>query len=103
LEYVKDFGQTTGSAYPYTARTGTCVIKYGTYITNGVAEIAGCAAIEEELKRRPIAVRVDASNWSSYKSGIFENCNLNINHAVFLVGSSDTAWTIKNSWGPSWG
>jgi C1A family cysteine protease len=50
-----------------------------------------------------MAVRVDATNWSSYRSGIFDNCDYNINHAVFLVGSSDSAWTIKNSWGASWG
>jgi hypothetical protein len=35
-----------------------------------------------------MAVRVDASNWHLYKSGVFDNCAKNINHAVFLVGSS---------------
>lgn len=55
------------------------------------------------IARRPMAVRVDASNWHLYKSGVFDNCNKNINHAVFLVGSSETSWTIKNSWTANWG
>jgi len=48
-------------------------------------------------------VRVDASNWSLYKSGIFDNCDVHTNHAVFMVGTSSDAWTIKNSWGKTWG
>jgi cathepsin L len=50
------------------------------------------------MAQRPMAVRVDASNWKSYASGIFNNCGNALNHAVFLVGTSDSAWTIKNSW-----
>lgn len=50
-----------------------------------------------------MAVRVDATNWKSYASGIFNNCDTKINHAVFMVGSSEQAWTIKNSWSPLWG
>ena len=50
-----------------------------------------------------MAVRVDASNWKLYASGIFNNCDTRLNHAVFMVGSSDDAWTIKNSWSPNWG
>lgn len=59
--------------------------------------------MDEIIQRRPMAVRVDASNWHSYASGVFDNCGTNLNHAVFLIGSSSEAWTIKNSWTPSWG
>jgi C1A family cysteine protease len=103
LEYIKDFGQTTTDKYPYTARDGSCLTQTGSYRIFGVAEGAGCEEIEDLITRRPLAVRVDASNWHLYSSGIFSNCATNINHAVFMVGSSDTAWTIKNSWGPNWG
>ena len=58
---------------------------------------------EQYIQETPMAVRVDASNWHYYQSGIFDNCAEGLNHAVFMVGSSDTAWTIKNSWGPAWG
>ncbi len=50
-----------------------------------------------------MAVRVDATNWHLYKSGVFNNCDKRINHGVFMVGSSEQEWTIKNSWGPTWG
>ena len=73
LEYIKDFGQTTNASYPYTAVTGTCKTKTGVYRTFGVSQVAGCSEIEVEIQRRPLAVRVDASNWKSYASGIFNN------------------------------
>jgi C1A family cysteine protease len=103
LEYIKDNGQTTTDKYPYTAKNGACQTPTGAFRPFGVAEGHGCDEIEEIIVRRPLAVRVDASNWSPYKSGIFSNCAKAINHAVFMVGSSETAWTIKNSWGPTWG
>lgn len=79
------------------------MINEGAYRPFGTAEGAGCEEIEQIITRRPMAVRVDASNWHLYSSGIFSNCQKNINHAVFMVGSSETAWTIKNSWSASWG
>lgn len=103
LEYIKDFGQTTNSSYPYKAANGQCQNPKGAYRPYGVAELAGCAEIEYELQKTPMAVRVDASNWKSYASGIFNTCGTSINHAVFMVGSSEEAWTIKNSWSAGWG
>lgn len=46
---------------------------------------------------------VDAGGWSTYKTGVFNNCKTNINHAVLLVGIVGGNWKIKNSWGTSWG
>jgi cathepsin L len=58
----------------------------------------------------PVAVSVDASNWHSYSSGIFNGCNQeqpDINHAVTLVGygeeNGEKYWTVRNSWSPSYG
>jgi len=49
-------------------------------------------------------VYVDASNWRSYSSGIFNNCAANINHVALVVGLLDNGvWKIKNSWGVTWG
>ena len=80
-----------------------CKTPSGSYRIFGVGEITGCEEIETAIKRRPLAVRVDASNWHSYASGIFDNCETRLNHAVFMIGSSEDSWTIKNSWSPSWG
>jgi cathepsin L len=103
LQYIQDFGQTFDEEYPYVAVNQACKIPGGKFSFSNVASFTGCTTLEEQLTRRPIAVRVDATNWATYKSGVFDNCEKDINHAVFLVGSSDEAWTIKNSWGTLWG
>lgn len=67
--------------------------------------------METVANKGPVVVSVDASGWSSYDSGIFNGCSRDatVNHAVLLVGyGTDEAtgkkyWTIRNSWGASWG
>lgn len=59
----------------------------------------------------PMAVAVDASQWSLYLSGVFDSCAKEpiVDHAVLLVGyGTDTAtgvpfWKIRNSWGHDFG
>jgi cathepsin L len=58
----------------------------------------------------PIAVSVDASAFSAYKSGVFDGCNQkqpDINHAVVLMGYGTEGgkdyWLIRNSWSPTYG
>lgn len=59
--------------------------------------------MQNVIQSKPLSVTVDASNWSSYRSGVFNNCGTSINHAVLLVGLQSNEWKIKNSWGTSWG
>jgi hypothetical protein len=54
------------------------------------------------IEKHPVTVTVDTTNWSLYRSGIFNNCKASINHAVLLVGVSGGNWKIKNSWGTGW-
>mmetsp|Transcript_110955 Transcript_110955/g.264684 ORF Transcript_110955/g.264684 Transcript_110955/m.264684 type:complete len:411 (+) Transcript_110955:81-1313(+) len=59
----------------------------------------------------PLAISVDASGWSPYSSGIANPCditgNVDIDHAVGLVGYGEEDgkmyWTVRNSWGATWG
>jgi cathepsin L len=58
----------------------------------------------------PVAVSVDASKWSRYESGIFDDCNQQspvIDHGVQAVGYGEEKgqdfWIIRNSWSPSYG
>jgi cysteine peptidase B len=56
----------------------------------------------------PIAIGVDATSWQTYTGGIMSNCQgTQMDHGVLIVGFDSTNsppyWTIKNSWGASWG
>ncbi|CAD8164351.1 unnamed protein product [Paramecium pentaurelia] len=103
LLYIKANGSTTESSYPYAAKNQACKTATGTTKISGVQNIAK-TGLQAAIKQYPISVCVDASNWSGYKSGVFSNCNKNINHAVMAVGYDASGnWIIKNSWATSWG
>jgi cathepsin L len=65
--------------------------------------------MEHLVQYGPLAVSVAAHGWFLYSSGVFNNCNAVVNHAVVLFGyGHDSAtgadfWDIKNSWGTGWG
>jgi hypothetical protein len=92
---------------PTTLTFGATVKGYGTVESN--SEAATMFALNAE---GPLAVVVDASEWHSYDSGIYNGCNqtdLWLNHAVQLVGYGYDQlhrldyWLVRNSWGPVWG
>jgi len=110
--YMSIFGISTGSAYPYTAKKGSCsrssfthtkvssiLSPYSKY-TNNVTSLKAAVSAE------PVVVGVYASEWSKYTGGLFrcKNNTATPNHAVLLVGyDSNGNWRIKNSWGTTWG
>jgi len=116
---MEEGGLETSSDYPYTARGGSCKSdsnKFECTVTgcvggpnNGACDNSGLVGDEEELKKmlndQALAVAVDASPFQFYSSGILDCRNYhNLNHAVFAVGYEDGShYTIKNSWGKSWG
>ena len=103
FKFVKDHGIVHEDEYKYTAKKGTCTKNSGDFKIGGFKDIAKCADLANELAGRPIAVAVDATNWSPYKSGVFTNCKTSLNHGVLLVGTSGENWRVKNSWGTTWG
>jgi len=104
LSYVQSNGLTNSSDYPYVAKQGSCKKTGGSFKISGVGNVGAlCSALTTSIVTQPIAVAVDATNWSPYRSGVFNNCSNAINHAVFLVGVLSGNWKIKNSWGASWG
>lgn len=103
LNYVKANGITSAFAYPYIARDQACKTQGGTFKINGFTSHSGCNGLLSQINNSPISVTVDATNWSPYRSGVFNNCATSINHAVLLVGSVGGNWKIKNSWGTGWG
>ena len=103
FQYVRDKGLTTTQAYPYVARDQACAIDSGSVKIKSFVDVPGCDNLWNALSGRPVSVAVDASNWSSYKSGVFSTCGTAVNHGVLLVGATDNYWVIKNSWATGWG
>lgn len=65
--------------------------------------MSSCNDLANALSKQPVSATVDATNWSSYSSGVFNRCGSNLNHGVVLVGLSGGVWKVKNSWGNAWG
>ena len=103
FKYVKANGILHEDEYPYKAVKQTCSKNAGPFKISGYVDIKNCNDLASAIVGRPISVAVDASNWSPYKSGVFNNCKTALNHGVTLVGITDQAWIVKNSWGPAWG
>jgi cathepsin L len=120
FEWVRDNGLYTEWEYPYESFTGTvpscdngtiyplAAIKNFTLLPSNDYE----SVIRALAMKGPLAISVDASEWGSYKKGVFNGCNTknpDINHGVLLVGygedeeTKEPYWLIKNSWGPIWG
>ena len=89
--------------YPYKAVKQTCSQASGPFKISGFTDIKNCNDLANAVNGRPISVAVDATNWSPYKSGVFNNCKTSLNHGVTLTGVVGGAWRIKNSWGAAWG
>ncbi|EAR84061.1 papain family cysteine protease (macronuclear) [Tetrahymena thermophila SB210] len=109
FRYIESNPITTEANYPYKAVNQKCNTQKAALtpnytISNYKQVNASTNDLAEALKIQPIAISVDASNWSFYTGGIFSNCNNTThNHAVLLVGFQNDAWIVKNSWGTTWG
>lgn len=106
--YIEDkSGIAQNGEYPYVGTDQSCKANYGVRSAkvNGHSQVkADSNQLKAALKRQPIAVAVDATNWSSYSGGVFVNCGNSINHIVLAVGfQGDDYWILKNSWGTRWG
>ncbi len=116
--YIVRFGLSTEENYPYTAQNHMC--KYNTmrdkinktFISNwyDVSPLNETRLTETLYNMGPISVAIDASSkeFRFYKSGIFNKCGYNLDHAVLLVGygqneNGDLYYTLKNSWGETFG
>ena len=103
FNYAKAIGVNSWSSYPYVGYAQSCKASSGYFRVNGSVAIGDCNSLANALIGRPISVAVDGQNFQSYKTGIFKNCGTNLSLAVLLVGMTDSYWTLKNSWGTSWG
>merc|ERR1712110_759126 len=118
FSYLQLFGHTLEESWPYTSgsttETGDCT--FDMEATAPAVTLAGYdtlpandqdAVLAHLAEVGPLAVNVDASQWHSYTGGIFDGCdyaqNMDLNHVVQMVGYTEDAWIVRNSWGTGWG
>ena len=115
--YAKRFGLSSEKSYAYQASNHLCKFKTmssganKTFITGWqyVGPFNETRLTETLYNVGPIAVAIDASGdgFRFYKSGVFDNCGYQLNHAVLLVGygveNGQDYYIIKNSWGATYG
>jgi C1A family cysteine protease len=103
-------GLVSDSTYPYSSYydvTGTCksekdfVITVDEYYTLDSED----SMQAHVLSTGPLSICLDASSWSSYKSGVVSSCGDDVDHCVQAVGinTDEGYWIVRNSWGTSWG
>eukprot|EP00092_Neocalanus_flemingeri_P032974 GFUD01035858.1.p1 GENE.GFUD01035858.1~~GFUD01035858.1.p1 ORF type:complete len:375 (+),score=110.48 GFUD01035858.1:27-1127(+) len=126
FNYLQLFGSVTEADWPYVSGT-TTNSEDCTYDLETITPVVGltgydslpsndeAAVMQHIAEVGPLAIAVDASNWSSYSGGVFDGCsfdeNISINHGVQLVGYGSEFsplgvydyWLVRNSWGPNWG
>merc|ERR1719482_740773 len=112
--YLEHYKLMEESAYPYTARRGTC--KYnaaeGRISVSTYHDVTRSAeGLMTALNKQPVSVAIEAdqSAFQLYHSGVITSgCGTRLDHGVLAVGygTSDEGVKyilVKNSWGAGWG
>jgi C1A family cysteine protease len=114
FKYVIEHGQCALSAYPYTAKDGSC-----DSLCSPVVHISSCfdvkpndqLSLKAAVAQQPVAIAIEADTryFQSYSSGVLTStsCGTNLDHGVLIAGygeeNGQKYWLVKNSWGTTWG
>jgi C1A family cysteine protease len=103
IDSEKDYDYQGENSICWTNATLRHVVTIDGYTTVPINNEAQLAAA---VQLGPVAVAVDAAHggFQSYKSGVFDGpCGTDLDHGVLVVGLTDDAYIVKNSWGDSFG
>jgi len=114
FEYAKHHPITLENEFPYLDQQSVCPhrqlwshVNVKDYKVLMISENSNTEKAFEKILHNygPIGVGINSKNMDNYKGGIFraDMCTKEIDHAVTIVGYTDNAWIIKNSWGKFWG
>jgi len=127
IDYIKTVGINEEWTYGYTSgfgNSGQCFAANSSSFGNHIpmVNVSGytlakhndAESVTQALAHAgPLAISVDASDWSNYESGIYHGCNyahnISMDHAVQAVGFGfepslgQHYWLVRNSWSPAWG
>lgn len=114
FQYVEKNGIETESDYPYKGSDGKCAVSGSktSWKINGFVDVPQnvSAQLKAAVAQQPVSVAIEADGFwfQFYFGGIFSSsCGTNLDHGVLVVGygteSGKNYWTVKNSWGGSWG
>jgi hypothetical protein len=122
LEYIAEKGIESDATYPFEGVTGTCKYNAAKVVANitGFAYVTSMTARNETqmqyyiAQRGPISICVDAAPWQYYIGGIvswlcpgsvddLDHCVQATGYGVGGLFGETPYWTIRNSWGTSWG
>ncbi|KAG3119344.1 hypothetical protein PI125_g2048 [Phytophthora idaei] len=111
MEYVQKNGLCTDDGYPFTSSDGTaasCTTGCSAVDTGitGYETVDDASGLATRVAQQPVIVAVASGNnaWKQYTGGVISSCDTSeLDHAVVVVGYTDSEWKIRNSWGDSWG
>jgi C1A family cysteine protease len=119
FQYIEKNGICTEADYPYTAQSDFLKCKASS--CTAAARITGFTDVTPNNEAQllsavnigpvSVAIEADKSVFQSYTGGVLDSafCGTQLDHGVLIVGyGTDAAsgkdyWTVKNSWGASWG
>jgi C1A family cysteine protease len=100
----------TWASYPYTASKGTCKAVKTIAVPKNTCKYVSIASTESALQTAlangPVSIALDAGVLQYYTGEIISGNDCSgtaVDHAVLMVAWVGTTYTIKNSWGTSWG
>jgi len=84
-----------------TSRVGATIESFTDVTPNDEDQLAAA------VMKTPIAIAIEADkpSFQSYKSGVYDDadCGTDLDHGVLIVGITEDAYIVKNSWGKTFG